>query len=180
METYRLVCHPETPAQKVRSVDAYVVRNRHNYLHFRWRIKGTGRLIAPEWLGEGREDDLWQTTCFELFLRGGDGESYSEFNFSPSGRWAAYDFAGYRSDMAERPLVPAPHCQVRSHASILTFDTQIRSAALPPRPWAIGLSAVVEEEGGIKSYWALRHSPGKPDFHHADCFAATVAAPEAA
>jgi hypothetical protein len=38
-------------------------------------------------------------------------------------------------------------------------------------PWRLGLSAVIEETSGRKSYWALAHPPGKPDFHHADCFA---------
>ena len=32
---------------------------------------------------------------------------------------------------------------------------------------AIGLSAILEEEDGTKSYWALAHPPDKPDFHHA-------------
>jgi len=27
-----------------------------------------------------------------------------------------------------------------------------------------------ESDEGL-SYWALRHPPGGPDFHHADCFA---------
>jgi hypothetical protein len=38
-------------------------------------------------------------------------------------------------------------------------------------PWLLGLSAVIEEMNGRLSYWALAHPPGKPDFHHADCFA---------
>ena len=37
--------------------------------------------------------------------------------------------------------------------------------------WRLGLSAVIEDTSGGKSYWALAHPPGKPDFHHADCFA---------
>ena len=36
-------------------------------------------------------------------------------------------------------------------------------------PLRIGLSVVVEAEN--ISYWALRHAPGKPDFHHPDAFA---------
>ena len=36
---------------------------------------------------------------------------------------------------------------------------------------AIGLAAVIEETSGTLSYWALRHAPGKPDFHHPDAFA---------
>ena len=39
-----------------------------------------------------------------------------------------------------------------------------------------GLSAVLEESDGTKSYWALAHcDPEKPDFHLADCFTAKLA-----
>ena len=51
-----------------------------------------------------RTDELWRSTCFELFLRFDDDERYVEFNFSPSTRWAAYAFDGYREGMAELPL----------------------------------------------------------------------------
>jgi hypothetical protein len=178
LQTYRLICHPDTPALKVRSVDAYVVRNRDNYLHFRLRIKGTGALVVPKFVGPGREDGLWQTTCFELFLGAPDNDSYHEFNFSPSGRWAAYDFTGYREGMAERAMVAPPQSQERRHAHILTFDVQLRASVLPPRPLQLGLTAVIEEEGGVKSYWAIAHPSGAPDFHAPTCFAATLPPPE--
>ena len=41
----------------------------------------------------------------------------------------------------------------------------------------LAFSAVIEETGGTKSYWALTHPPGKPDFHHPTCFTATLPAP---
>ena len=46
--------------------------------------------------------------------------------------------------------------------------------------WQMGLSAVLEETDGTKSYWALAHPPGAPDFHHPDCFALDIPAPDAA
>jgi hypothetical protein len=36
---------------------------------------------------------------------------------------------------------------------------------------------VIEEKSGLLSYWALKHPPGKPDFHHPDAFALEVEAP---
>ena len=49
------------------------------------------RFKMPE--GEpGRADELWQSTCFELFLRTPSEENYAEWNFAPSGQWAAYAF----------------------------------------------------------------------------------------
>ena len=60
------------------------------------------------------------------------------------------------------------------------FDAAIPLAGLPALPWQLGLTAVIEEEGGHRSYWALAHAPGKPDFHAPTCFAATLPAPGAA
>ena len=42
----------------------------------------------------------------------------------------------------------------------------------------LAVSAVIEETDGTKSFWALRHPPGPPDFHHPDCFALTLPAPK--
>jgi hypothetical protein len=53
-------------------------------------------LRLPEPAAPERADGLWRTTCFELFLRRPDEKAYIEFNFSPSGRWAAYAFDDYR------------------------------------------------------------------------------------
>ena len=41
----------------------------------------------------------------------------------------------------------------------------------------VAISAVIEEADGTKSYWALAHPPGKPDFHHADGFALQLPPP---
>ncbi|MNC84871.1 hypothetical protein D3C83_04390 [compost metagenome] len=35
---------------------------------------------------------------------------------------------------------------------------------------ALALAAVIEEEDGVLSYWALGHPAGKPDFHQRDPF----------
>ena len=59
-------------------------------------------LVLPAKSEPGRADDLWQTTCFELFLRG-EGAAYREYNFSPSGEWAAYAFDSYREGRREIP-----------------------------------------------------------------------------
>ncbi len=153
--------------------------NAH-WLTLRWRIEGTQGLIVPPLAGRGRADGLWQTTCFELFVRVPGAEGYAEFNLSPSERWAAYDFTAYREGMANRPMPRDPTCTLRRGQDLAIFDAAIPLAGLPPLPWDYSLTAVIEEEGGTKSYWAIAHPPGKPDFHHPACFAATLAAPPVA
>ena len=54
------------------------------------------RFVSPADEDPGRKDDLWQSSCFEAFLRAPDGEAYREWNFAPSESWAAYDFTSER------------------------------------------------------------------------------------
>ena len=51
-----------------------------------------------------------------------------------------------------------------------TFDLSGESELRDSIPWDIGLTAVIEEEDGTKSYWALAHGAGPPDFHNPACF----------
>ena len=116
---------------------------------------------------------------FREFRRAGD-EGYVELNLSPSERWAAYDFVSYRAGMADRAMPRDPDCTIRGAHDLMIFDAAIPLAGLPPLPWQMGISAVIEEEDGTKSLWALRHGPGPADFHAPACFAARLGAPAAA
>lgn len=134
----------------------------------RFRVDGCGALVVPEFKGMGRGEDLWKTTCFELFLEDGDG-AYREFNFSPSQRWAAYRFAGYRESRDDFEPGIAPEIQSERGLSIFTLTVFLSEKDLQGARNA-ALSAVIEEEGGRLSYWALAHGGPKPDFHDPACF----------
>ena len=80
-----LVRHPSTPAGAVHTVDADLERVAGGVVAT-FRVSGDlSRLVLPEPAAAGRADDLWKTTCFELFVEG-EGATYREFNFSPSTR----------------------------------------------------------------------------------------------
>jgi hypothetical protein len=177
LETLALVPHPDHPPVGVRAITATLGPARGHWLPLRWRIEGAGALVVPAFAGRGRADGLWRTTCFELFLAPEGGDGYCEFNLSPSERWAAYDFAGYRDGMVDRAMPRDAACALRGHGNLMIFDAALPLAGLPARPCHAGLSAVIEEAGGRISYWALAHPVGKADFHHPACFATTLAAP---
>lgn len=179
METHRLTPHPGSPPRQVRSIEARIVSADATWLRLRWRIDGAELVRFPPFAGKGRADNLWRTTCFEFFLQQPGSEAYVELNLSPSERWAAYDLAGYRSGMTEHPMPHEPTCTARAGQSMAIFDAAVPIAGLPPLPWRYGLAAVIEEEGGILSYWAIAHAEGKPDFHSPACFAGELAAPTA-
>lgn len=111
---------------------------------------------------------LWRHTCFECFAAKGAEDGYSEFNLSPSGEWAAYGFDGYRAGM--RPLpIPDPRIAVKIEDDRLVLQASI---PVPPRGAGVrcALTAVIEEQDGRVSYWALAHAPGRPDFHRREGF----------
>jgi len=131
------------------------------------------RFVIPARAEPERADDLWQTTCFEAFLREPGSDAYGEWNFAPSGQWAAYDFTSHRDGRSDAD-VAAPYIRVEDN---LTWWGLGATIAVPASTeWQLGLSAILEEKDGTKSYWALAHPAGdRPDFHDPVCFAARLA-----
>jgi len=176
-EVLSLWPHPDTPCCARIQLVARVER-KMGLVSVHYHITGeVGRLLFAAPVDPCRADGLWQTTCLELFLRdANEPAAYREHNFAPSLAWAAYDFTGYREGMRGANM-PAPAISIEQGPD--RFDL-IAHIALPSQaPLHIGLSAVIEEKDGTKSYWALAHPPGKPDFHHPACFALELPAPSA-
>jgi len=175
-----LLRHPDTPSRAVQAVTAEATRTAERKLALRYILRGDIRALripSPRPARIGWK--LWRHTCCEVFLREKGADAYHELNFSPSAEWAAYSFARYRDG---GPLIDDalnPQIAVRSDEKQLELSALVDLARIsPPYPraaLALALSVVVEEESGVLSYWALRHAPGKPDFHHADAFALELA-----
>ena len=174
-----LVCHPRTRLQAVVGIDVVVGGGVSDSLSLDFALEGElSGLRIPEPRQPRRVSDLWQHTCFEVFVMAEQGAGYREFNFSPSSEWAAYTFRGYR-DGGELEIEMAPVIRVQRSRDRLELHAQVHLDCLPPGcSLRLGLSAVVEDTDGQRSYWALRHPPGRPDFHHADAFALQLNSPE--
>jgi len=178
-----LTCHPETSSRWVRGIEARAVWTESGSLALTYSLEGDiARLRIPPPQPTRRAEGLWQHTCFEVFLAVKGQPTYYEFNFSPSGEWAAYAFKTYRDGGPIEDDGLDPKIAVRSAANSFELEALVRLDRLlaiqPPVALGLGLSAVIEENDGTISYWALKHSPGKPDFHHPDSFALELALPD--
>jgi hypothetical protein len=172
-----LACHLKTPSRAVRGIDVEAGVTPAGGLTPTFALAGDLSAVRiPEPRPFRRTGGLWRHTCFEAFVKAGEGPAYRELNFSPSGGWAVYAFRGYRE--GEAPVErPEPAIAVRRRGDRLELNAEIPPDALPPgRSLRLGLSAVVEANGAL-SFWALRHPPGRPDFHHADAFALSLVMP---
>lgn len=134
------------------------------------------RFIIPQSTSAARRDELWRATCFEAFLREEGKDAYVEWNFAPSLDWAAYGFTSPRAEMSAAEVEAEPYIRVEDN---LTWWALGATIAIPADVrFDLGLSAVIEEEGGRKSYWALAHPADgidtPPDFHDPTCFLARL------
>jgi len=165
----QLVPYPSTAVATVQAIDAAVWTSADRW-HFRFLVEAIDDLILPPMRGPERTDGLWQHSCFEAFV-GLHGESYGELNFSPSSQWAAYRLHRHRDGMREEPA--EVEIWLDAGESWLALEAAVKCDALRAGS-SLGLSAVIEERGGCKSYWSLGHPPGAPDFHDRSCFLARL------
>lgn len=162
----RLILHPDSVCRSVKGIHATALRGPAGRLTLAYRTTGIPTLGLAEAVAD-RADDLWKHTCFEAFVRPAAGELYYEFNFTPQLQWAAYRFEGYRQARVDAEIA-RPALRTRTGGGALEMSAEI--ALDLPGNWRVGISAVIEDADGNISYWALRHPPGKADFHHDDGF----------
>ena len=172
----RLAPHAETTQDAVRKVHARVRRDPGGMLALTFGLEGDlSRLRIPGAAEHRRGHELWRHTCFEAFVARDGDAAYHEFNLSPSREWAVYAFRSYRDGGPLDDDRLAPSIVVRRDSGRLDLDALVPLDGLSSShrhdALRLALSAVLEADDGTLSYWALRHPPGSPDFHHAEGFA---------
>lgn len=145
-------------------------------LRLTWTLADpAGEVLIPAMALPVRRDGLWQSTCFEAFIAPADRPDYLELNLAPSGAWNLYRFSACRQGMREVAEAPIEARELRRTATAFALAACLD---LPPDlaavPLEIGVTAVIEDRGGGKSYFALAHTGTRPDFHRRDSFVARL------
>ena len=161
-----LVLHPHCEPGPIAEVTAELHPTAQG-CEAEFRLKGDIPAIKlPEISHPERKDNLWKTTCFEIFWQPEGGSPYREFNLSPSSCWANYNFDDIRENGRDG--------QVHAIAIACSHDERelvLRAsiASELPDPAQVALNAIVEDGEGNIQYWALGFPEGKPDFHSEAC-----------
>jgi len=177
-----LRCHPTTPCEEVRAINVRL-RRTNAELDLNFQLEGNiSRLCLLPPSGHQDLVELWRHTCFEVFV-GVEGQAaYHEINFAPSSEWRAYAFRAYRDPVPLTNQFRALIVATRATSERLELAIRLVLADLSPihprSALRLGLSAVIERADGRLSFWALRHSAHKPDFHHPDAFALRLEVPQ--
>ncbi|WP_288416467.1 DOMON-like domain-containing protein [uncultured Acinetobacter sp.] len=118
-----------------------------------------------------RQDYLWNSTCFEVFIGIKHQDAYREVNLSPSQAWQVYEFEEYRYP-EQMPPVAAHDIELikleRTHYGLntsLDLGKFMRQHQVKWTDLYVGLSAVLNTSQGTQFY-AMQHSTPQPDFHN--------------
>jgi hypothetical protein len=177
-ESFTLSPHPNTqqPQDQVR-INGFLQRDR-DLLSVRYDFMADRNVLKWEMpTTDSRQDELWQTTCAELFLKIPTNKAYWEFNFSPSGAWNAYSFTDYRTD--RKPELNIDSVNIKNSIEsdthrCLVVEFSLTGLNLADQTLQCGITAVAELSDHEKFYYALTHSSEKPDFHLADSFTLNI------
>ena len=158
-------------------------------LHVQWQIQGLAtaspKLLLPLYPKTPSERyQLWEATCFELFIASPTSEHYVEWNFALPHFYYQHFFVGYRQPLASgdaqrlRSASPTPQALQSSYyatADVWELTTQL---SLPKatidflelqETALVGISCILVHPSPTeqKSYWAFAHpqAPLGPDFH---------------
>lgn len=151
--------------------------NDSQILDISYQLSGDLSDIELEPLSDstGRADDLWQKTCFELFVKTQNSPRYWEYNISPAGQWAAYGFSQYRDNRYnEESVSQIPvTSHVRDNLFILECSIPL-PATLHNQSLETGISTVIRTKTDELYYYALKHCSDRPDFHDKNSFILTI------
>ncbi|HEY5602234.1 MAG TPA: DOMON-like domain-containing protein [Gammaproteobacteria bacterium] len=143
-----------------------------NKINVCYRLSGDiTRIQFPEKSASpSRRDQLWNSTCFELFAGSMGKSGYWEYNLSPSHDWAVFSFTDYRTNKADELSISDVVMTTKfdnGKAFELNTILSLPDTLSGHNPdLNIGISAVLQDKSGQRHYYALSHPGQQPDFHH--------------
>lgn len=124
-----------------------------------------------------RGEELWLTTCFELFLK--QGCSYFEYNLSPENHWNAYKFTSYRGGMTPLSDKFAPRLIMNRKWETgwdFTFSIDMRPFKFTKGEVYFSPALILKDQR-VTHYFSHTHPSDVPDFHHDKNFIHSLVVP---
>ena len=145
-----------------------------NQLTISYRLTGDLKqvLIPSVTAHPYRQFELWEATCFELFIAPVNESYYWEINLAPSGNWNIFRLDDYRQGQRNEEKIASLPMQIQQTEKLITLDLQLNLDILVVENQALDVSVttVIQDQSNNFSYWALQHTGEVADFHRRDDF----------
>ena len=174
LQHFQLTPFDPLPVDFNLTVGGHISRPNAETIQIHYQLSGDlNAVVIPQRLNPPvRRDELWTTTCLELFIGAKESTPYWEFNLSPNGDWNIYRLSAYRSnltpDLAYQNLASAIHSKASQFE--LNVVCPIPADLKTSPKLDVAICAVIQFKQGPISYWALNHGGAEADFHRRDGF----------
>jgi hypothetical protein len=130
-------------------------------IEVRYDLSEINEILIPQKKVLVRENKLWKSTCMELFLKDVKESNYKELNVSLDGKWNAYEFSGYRTEMEKsRSVIVSEVKSLDTNIFWVRFEFLDKLAS----QLLINPASVIKNTHGGVTYFAPAHQE-RPDFH---------------
>ena len=177
---FTLEVFDKNPNKNYPEITGYYGLENNNFEILFHIIQTSNEVLWPSPLSEKgtRKDELWKSTCFEIFIARNETTEYREYNFSPNGDWNSYDFSDYRQNMQPADITEAPQIKFDLESNDMhLMSVTLKTDSLPypnSRPLKIGISAVLKYVDGQHVYYALTHCGSEANFHLRESFVMSI------
>jgi len=136
-----------------------------------FRIEGElEKYVFLEKREKKRVDELWRSTCFELFLASSKSEEYYELNFSSSLAWNYYYLSEYRAEVKEVENV-ALSINTSIKENIYEVNIILESNEFNFELFDMyNIATILLTREGERTFWSLHKMEENPDFHNKEFF----------
>lgn len=156
------------------SVEVELNISEDNIMNIRYSILGDMSLIELPDLEKEKKRviGLWESTCFEMFLKEPNTTNYFELNFSPEGHWNCFYFDKPGDFIKPYPLKEHPITTVEVDLKMqgyykINVQFNLKSILKNFKNKSqvdIGLTSIVLYNN-LTTYWAQEHYGETPNFH---------------
>ena len=135
--------------------------------------KVTGELnnyIFEEASKQKRANELWKSTCFELFIAPKEKLNYWELNISPSTKWNLYTFDNYKELMREEKNISIPNIEItqREDGYILSCEVYFDIEEFSPKDNNFNLAVILLDKKEVRHFYSINRKDGVVNFHDRD------------
>ena len=114
-----------------------------------------------------RKDELWKSTCFELFIANSPSEEYYEINISPFGEWNIYHLNAYKVGFKEFREVSKPIIKMtkENYKYRLSFEIEFNQRIFNNEGLSFNLATIILDKNNLRHFYSI--CPRKTaDFHN--------------
>ena len=174
VQHFQLTPFDPLPVEFNLSVGGHISRPNAETIQVHYQVTGDlNSVVIPQRTNPPvRRDELWTTTCLEMFIGDKELSPYWEFNLSPNSDWNIYKLSDYRSNL--KPDIEYQDLDSVINNTVDHFELKL-VCPLPrdlqkSQTIEVAICAVIQFKQGPITYWGLNHGGVEADFHRRDGF----------